>query len=112
MINKLICKYKGHNYTYTHVEPDGWGMFWYWKKCERCDHHTYDKSEVGSVNAQSIEMIGKPIVAADGVLTKGRVVCGECQYFFQVELDSRGQKYEHPDVQCPDCKVINFIKEI
>ena len=112
MFNKLICKRKEHDYTYTHVEPDGWGKFWYWKKCNRCDCYDYDKKEVGSVEAISFEMIGKPIITADGTITKGKLVCGEREYYFKTEFNSSEQKYKHPMVWCPDCNVVNEITNI
>lgn len=44
---KLICKKKGHYYKMTgHIESDGWGNEWHWKKCGRCGQTTFDEKQI------------------------------------------------------------------
>ena len=47
IIKKQICKMKGHEYKFSHVEPDGWGLYnWHWQSCKRCGHSFFDKVPV------------------------------------------------------------------
>jgi hypothetical protein len=55
---KWLCKRKGHDFEYTHVEPDGWGNHWYWKKCNRCNFSTFDITDK-KVKHGTLRLVGK-----------------------------------------------------
>ena len=43
-MKNLICLFKGHDYKFSHIEPDGWGLYnWEWKSCKRCGYSIFDK---------------------------------------------------------------------
>jgi predicted nucleic-acid-binding Zn-ribbon protein len=47
-IKKWICVRKVHDFEFTHIEPDGWGNEWHWKKCKKCGYSTFDVKKINA----------------------------------------------------------------